>query len=396
MLSEKTSYDQNYEEKKEIEISPISKWKRIALFLADFFINAIIAFTLFNLAVAPIAKLTINYDSKNQQYIQCQKDRVDVFIYNDVLKTKYNEGESDRYVFSNNLTETYDYWLSYYVLTDNNPDIIKHPLWGHKENNETIRHFYNDIRSNINGYIEKFDSYNSISNYFVKNGTYYSLNESTKALLYPHFDPANNYQLLQEGQTIFDNINKNIFNPFYSSIIDDANHNNLTYDIPGGRSLNYLDCKTFMDDFDFEHSMMLMTSSLISYFITFIVYYIMIPLIRKDRKTIGMMILHDQMVNINSLNFVKRKQYPLIIFYNLFSTMGTMLFLPLLLIGFNQLFALPALPVFALISLLYIFVSLLMIITSSMNRGLSDVLGQTVMITDDNLDIIYRERGYYI
>ena len=51
------------EEPVELEIHPLSKWKRILLFLADYFIGFICAFILVNVAVMPLASLITNsYD----------------------------------------------------------------------------------------------------------------------------------------------------------------------------------------------------------------------------------------------------------------------------------------------------------------------------------------------
>lgn len=395
MLSNETSYDINDEAKKEIEVTPLTKWKRILVFLSDFFLNGIIAFLLFNIAVAPISKSIINFNTKNQQYIQCQKDKVDVFAFNDLIKSPYETSDDNRYVFSNNLENTYVYWLSYYVLVDGNLDPVKHPDWGHNLSNNTIWHFYNDIRGDLDTFHTHFDSYNSVSNYFEKDGEDYKLKSECIELLKLKYDPENDYKLLSEGTKVYSNIKKNIFLPFYTLMLKDVEKNNLTFTTDSGRILDFKKSAAFISAFDVEYENMTIIDSFVSFALAFISYYVLVPLIRRDRKTVGMLILHAQLVNVKRLEHPSRKDYILTIFYNLFASIGSIFILPVMSIGINAVFGVSILPVISLISLVYLLASLVILVANSLNRGLSDVLGQNVMLLDETLDVIYKERGYY-
>ena len=69
------------QEQKVIEISPLSKGKRFLLFLGDFFIAFIIAFTLFNLATFPLTKLIFKTDDPVKEFEKlCQNENIKAYL----------------------------------------------------------------------------------------------------------------------------------------------------------------------------------------------------------------------------------------------------------------------------------------------------------------------------
>ena len=63
-----------------IEIKPINKWKRFLTFLADYFIAFIISFTLFNLAVFPLAKIIFDTQNKSENARLLEQNAINMLI----------------------------------------------------------------------------------------------------------------------------------------------------------------------------------------------------------------------------------------------------------------------------------------------------------------------------
>ena len=68
------------QEQKYIDIHPLTKWKRLLVFLGDYFISFIIAFTLFNLAIFPLAKIAFGTQSKSEHASALEKQAVSLLI----------------------------------------------------------------------------------------------------------------------------------------------------------------------------------------------------------------------------------------------------------------------------------------------------------------------------
>ena len=141
-------------EKKVINISPISKWKRILIFLGDYFAAFIVSFILFNLAIFPLAK---NIFSTEKQSLKARDYEIaanEVLIKDGLIfRSSSNEQTLEEHV-----NYTFKVFLSYYVFDEENPD-PDHPQYGHKIENEVIRHFFVDIRNNKQAYFDLLNSF---------------------------------------------------------------------------------------------------------------------------------------------------------------------------------------------------------------------------------------------
>ena len=128
------------QEQKVIEISPLSKGKRFLLFLGDFFIAFIIAFTLFNLATFPLTKLIFKTDDMYLRYQNNEKEANQLLIDNGFLFKEPNASVS---TFEESVNYTFKVFLSYYLYDEevadaNNPQ----SQYGHKLENEVNYKYY--------------------------------------------------------------------------------------------------------------------------------------------------------------------------------------------------------------------------------------------------------------
>ena len=99
------------QEQKTVNVSPISKGKRILAFLADFFLLFIVTFVIFNVMVMPLGNLMTKSSEK-----QTKNDNAAIAQFNILYEQKVmlHENDSDLYYYNANVEYTMNCWLSYY------------------------------------------------------------------------------------------------------------------------------------------------------------------------------------------------------------------------------------------------------------------------------------------
>ena len=101
-------------------------------------------------------------------------------------------------------------------------------------------------------------------------------------------------------------------------------------------------------------------------------------------------------VNFYSLNHTSRAMVVLTSVYYLFATMLGIMFVPSLLVPFNNLFALHFLMYGSVFSIALLLGSMFFILFNQYNRSLIDYLSNSLYLTSEEMDEIYRARGYKI
>ena len=144
------------------------------------------------------------------------------------------------------------------------------------------------------------------------------------------------------------------------------------------------------------YDILIVISCFITLVVSWAIYYILIPFINRGRKTLAMIFMSTERVNIDRLYVCKKGEMIFASIYSLFTNMMFVLFLPIIYVNFNYLFSLTILLTFSLASLLFNLVSLGFILFNSFNRSLSDIFSRSVMISTSNLDEIYKAKGYNI
>lgn len=372
---------------KTVDIKPLTKWKRFLVYLSDLFINLIFAFILFNAACAPLGKVMTGYEKKNNEYIACQEKANSVLYEN---KLVFISPLLNKDYLNDNIAYTYGCFLSYYVLdTESSLVADTNPQYGHKLENEVIYHFYKDIRNNEEEYLRLFNLYNQKNSYFEQNGSVFVLKENIKNELQPFFDPKD--EMSNNGDIIYKNIKNNIYTSLISEVFNNINENDLTYN-----SISYLEETKNAAKIEQYHKNLLIVTASIAYLLSSIVCYVVVPLVSKTRKTISMMFMKVEKININRLYIARRWEAAIGSLYSMISNAIFMMLIPITLVPINYLFSMSFLLIFSLTGLLFSLVSLFVMIFNQYNRTLSDVLSYSVMITTEDLDAIYASRGYDI
>ena len=152
--------EEEKQEQKFIDISPLSKWKRLLLFLGDYFLAFIISFIFFNLVVFPVAKIVCNAKEKNEQALVLEQKALKM-LKDDGYLYSPNDGAS----FLEDVNYTFKVFLSYYAFDEETPD-ANNPQYGHKIENEVVRHYYENVIKNTNQYVIDFKEVNEKNQMF--------------------------------------------------------------------------------------------------------------------------------------------------------------------------------------------------------------------------------------
>jgi len=385
----------NKKEAETLDINVIKKGKRILIFLADFFINFILTFFIFNLIVMPIGKVATNYEARNNTYINEKKNSVEVLIKNKILFSKYDDGQDEHYSFSTNLSYTYDRFLSYYVLNEGETPDEDDKNFKHDISNEVTYTFFINVRKyNLNQYLSSFDKYNQTHKYFTKNETGFTLDKLYQDELHSYFESKQSHTLTNKGKEYYNNINETVFLKMYGDIMNDIKQNNLTFSLESKKILDYNASIKIISETETYHITLITYCSLIGYAFTWLIYYLILPLFMPNRASLGMLILKVDRVHFKTVTTFSKKMSAFSSIYALFSNLVMIMFLPLFLVSFNYLFNIAILTSLTLISLVFMLGSLIFLLFSNFNQTLSDKFTGSVMLLSEDLDAIYRSRGY--
>ena len=378
------------QENNAVDIHPLKKGKRILLFLADFFINFILSFLLFNVAVAPIGKAITKYENKNDEHIVLTNEMYEHYYKSGVVFEAVNSEYTD---ITAGIEYTYRCFLSFFVLDNEESIDANFPQYGHKIENNVIYHYYHDIRLNDDTYINSFKSYNEKNNYFVfdKSSLSFSLKNEVKNELYSFYDPKD--EMGNVGKGYYNDILENVFNPMLAEVMVDIDKNDLHFE---GEKHSFLECKNRIRELETYHDHLMTICALISHFVSWLALFLIVPLVNSDRKTLGMLFMKIHILNFNDLNIVKRGAYVINSIYYLFATMLGLMFVPSLLVPFNNLFASGFLAYSSIFAAVLLLVDLIFLLINQYNRSLIDFATHSLYLTEKEMSELYRARGYKI
>lgn len=373
------------EEPIELEIHPLTKWKRILVFLADYFLSFILAFAVLNVMIVPIFSFATNANARGEAMREAETNRQSVLYGHELLF--YENNDENRKDYSVNLKYTFYRFLSFYVLDENVQ------TYGPNIENEVFYHFYNDIRIDKTTYVDYYNKQNQGYNYFVfdesKPTLYYLKNEVRNELKMFFIFPDES--LSNEGNQMMDNM-ANFFTVLYKAMLDDINKNDLSYN-----DISYVQSLQKYQQLQKDDHWIMTTCLLITHVICWAVVHLVIPLCSKTGKTIGMRVCKAERVDYKKLSTFRKRDVVLASSYALFFDLSYIFFLPLTFSssGFIYVLSLPLVTIFSILSLVLVLVSFIILMATSFNRTFSDLASFSVMVQQDDLDAIYRYKGYY-
>lgn len=370
------------EEKKVFELHPLTKWKRILLFLGDYFITFILSFILFNIAVFPLGKIIAKTEQRNNE-ATALSERADQLLINSGIIFEDPDGSQS---FSGRANYTFKVFLSYYAFDEENPD-ANHKDYGHKEKNEVIKNYYltylndeqaylNDFKSvNTDGLFEIGDTVNSIK----LKGEYKSL-LGTELLEVSDED---------KYSTNMKNFRDHVFAQlFYIHVYKNITDNDFVKD-----GVSYNDCVKKAANINKSLQWVPVICAYISIVLSWGATYLLYPMINSERRTPTMSVMKANKLQTRSLMGINRVDVLGQSFYQLLLCMSSVLFMPVLFFGIAYCFNLPTLFIVTFISFVLALASLVVLIFNQFNKSGSDLLTFTVVVPVTELDNLYKEQN---
>lgn len=372
-MKDHTSYKEGPKEEKRLDVYPIKKGKRILLYLCDLIITLFFSFTLFMILVAPVSQSITGLANRQAASKAAREERNTVLVENKILNQEYlTQSLSDEMAYT-----AKEYAKLYCGLTTTaaKPDVF--------------RTFYFEIRSDYEDkYVTAFKDSNSQG--------FFSINESTKLITLnepykTNFKDGLVDGFTKDGQKEYDKYYNSYFLGMYGTIITDIKKNDLesTTDL---RSYNT--CQNVINSYEKYFKTLVVVDVFIAFTLGVSICYILVPLINKTHKTASMYFMKIEKVYTNSLETTKKSSILIELIYHITTNLFLVFFIPLTSVGMNTIFDLPVLFPISLVSIGIVLLSLIILLFDQYNRPLSNRLTNTVMISDDTLDDIYKTRGY--
>lgn len=358
-------------DRKVVDIYPLKKSRRILTWLGDFFINFICTILLFNIAIFPITKAVVGYDDINQEMSNCQTEMIEILYENDILF--YEENELN--YFDDNLLTTSDSFVAYHV--DNQT----------AETN-CFYNYYISIKGDSSELMELYAS-NSGSTFFDLD----DLDENGIPLLKEEY--VQEFEaLFIEGDALSENAKvdyedfTSLFLKYYNVMLEDVMVNDLTFE-----SLSYVDLSNQVDEYSTQMDNYIIASGIISYLLSIVIFYLLIPLFSVKGQTITEKIMKVNKVGQDNLRLLSKPERVLQSFYSLFSNFTLLVISVIPTIEFTYAFSLNLLVFLSLFGLLYNLIGLFFILFNQYNKSLTDSLTKVILLEDFDLMKVVKTKG---
>lgn len=364
-----------------IDIMPLGKWRRILLFLGDFFIVFIAAIFLSNIAVYPIIKSTTGYDIKESNDVSYQQDRFQILYDNDLLFYEASETKNN---IEENLSYSFDRFLSYYVVDGPIGDEIFHTYYSSYPNKDG---------QTLIGLYERYDTLGMFDFGSLDANGLPLLKAEFKDQLAPYFDPKD--EMSETGKKYYNDIFPHFFLSMFYTMIDDVKANDLSSP-DGTPSRTYDELTSLIDGFDQYKQNMAIIASSVSFSIACIIIYFVYPQISKSGRTVSQSMLRVDRVDRTSFTIMNRGVRVLIGLYQTIFSVPMLLFLPIPTVSVNYVFSIAPLFGLFITGALLILADMIVVLADKYNRGLTELFTHSVCLKEESLDEIYKAKGHYI
>jgi len=354
-----------------IDVYPLKKSKRILTWLGDFFINFIATILIFNVIALPAAKAIIGYEDVTVARSAAENHETDVLYGNKVLFYEENEWHD----FESSLLTTFDYFMSYHVQDQ-------------KAEDNVYLTYYVSIKADSQGLQDLYAS-RSGDTYFDldildANGipTLKATYEEEFAALYIEGDT-----LSTNAQTDYEDISS-LFLKYYYAMMSDIQINDLTYD-----SMSYIDLSNQVTAYTQTLDYTVVWASIVSYLISIIIFYAIIPMFAIKGQTITEKIMKITKVGQNTLRIISKPERLLQASYAVFTNMTLMVVSVVPMVTITYAFNLPLLLFFSIFGLFYGVISLFFILFNQYNKTLTDTFSKVILLEDLDLQKVVKAKG---
>ncbi len=371
------SYDEKPIENKSLDVYPIKKGKRVLLFLCDLIIAFFISFVFYTAAVVPISEAATNLNARREGSIQARLDRNSVLEDNLLLYKQYDTQELEYKVAYT--CEQYARHYSGNAVKVTSPDIF--------------HHFFFDVRNLSSSYIIEVKKCDSVGFFEVnEQEKTLTLKETYRATFNQGF--AEGGAFTDEGKKIYDSFYRTYFLNMYGEMLLDIQKNDLNSTVAGKSSYNTY--QGIVDAYQELFRNTVVVDCYISMFLGVSICYLIIPVFNRNRKTISMFFMRVEKVYKNNFEIKSRASLFANFVYQLALNATLLFFIPMISVDFAYIFSLISIVPIAAAGLVIQIVSLIILLFDEYNRPLSDKFSNTIMISTDTLEDIYRVRGYNV
>lgn len=362
--------------KKIIDVFPVGKGKRILLWLCDMVIVFFLAYMLNNLAIVPLSNVATGFNAVSEDGTKAIQER-NKLLSNTKLIFFANPSEGAHDI-NEGLGTTYKLMMKDYVANKGD--------YSH----DVFHTYYLELNTSEN-YYELFKSYDEGLNYFdidITNKTI-TMKREYRDMFNALIDSSD--VMSDEGNEKFNNYYNKFFLTFYSHMGKSIEKKDLVY---GGMSYNAINAR--IDKMNNHYDLMIVVDTIISYCLSFGLLMILIPLLKKKRQSISMMMMRIYRVDLKDFKIVSRGKTAIQSFYSFIMFLPPFFLLAFPLVNFNYLFSLPALIYPSVVGLVIALFSCITLLVSGSYQASSDLLTTSIVIDSETLDDIYRSKGYII
>ncbi len=358
---------------KQFDIYPAKKGRRVLVFFADLFITLITSIFLFEIVVMQIARPIIDYNGIQTRMYNSEVSRRDLLVENGILFKSDSE-----YDFSSDLEKTAVNYIEFQIKND---EVTK--------NNDVLyTYFVNINKENVDKVNELL--LNKCSTYFDKDKTTilgtYRLSETYINYFSPYFEEGN--EMSEVGKTYFESFKEKEFLKLYQGILTDIS----TKDELKDSKNNTFNCYTNLINTEESYiKKVYVICSYISFFISIIVFYLVIPLTNEKGRTVSEMILKVERINVKKMAYLSKKYVLVEFLINTLENLCIIVFVPFITLGLLGMFALPFLYGGAMISVVFLIVQLIMLLANGYAKTLKEIATNSLCVDTSTMDDYYRE-----
>lgn len=353
-----------------VDIHPIRRFSRFLVHFCDMLLNFFLSLLLFSVLFFPVGNKIIGYDSISQDSKINREKMADVLFDNGLLSYQ-EQGEE----FTLSMTYSSKCYLSGFLKDETGSDYF--------------RHYFVDLLKDEPSYLE----------FYRKNGTTYFIvtdkvvmKEDVQALLLPSLDEKDT--LSSQGSQTYRRFTESFFPNLYSALVKDLLSNDK---ISSQNPLyQYRLSKGKIDANQNRQDWIISISTYLSYLVSTLLCFLLIPMVSKRGKTLSMMCFRVEHVGKDNLRILKRRERLLSYVFCLVFNLSPLMLIPSLYIDFATLFSIPGLLTFSLIGLVLALISFVFMCFNDLGRTLSDFLTKSVFISKDDLEKLALLKGYHV
>lgn len=352
---------------KYIDISPLGKCRRILVFLADFFIAFILGLALFSLGCYPISKTVPSVKQAQQIEKEGQDEKRNLLFSSNLLsktEDRKNDDTSSIMEYSSllflkgQLTDgSNDYFKNYYI------DIKKRTM-------EDLQEIYNHTSSNV---------------FFEADGDKRKRKDSYREEFLPLLDSKD--ERTEGGKSALSYFKNSFFATRYGNRLkdrEDTSHQGEFFTLFQNAAK-----KRKQGEKSFSRSIVI--STYVSFIISSLVLFLIVPLIHPRGKTLGRMARKIDRLNRTGFTVLSRLKRCYVFILNTLFSLGYLVFLPCFYVSFTQLFSFSSL-FFSIGGIILDILSLIFLVFNGFNRCFTDWLSSSVLINSSDYEHLPNSR----